>query len=136
MNRSSAIQLLAGSLLLAACSDSPTGPDAAPLVIQGAVVALGSTTHSLQVADYGGVRIQLDDLTPRLIEVTTATDLSIGFGLGQPDGETCVTTYQVEMVEGDALSFSLGNEEYCLLMFDSGLWPADAIVDYTLIVTR
>ncbi len=134
MTHSIVLRLLAGSLLLA-CSDSPTGPDAAPLVFQGTIIAQGSTTHSLMPSDYGGVRIQLDDLTPRLIDVTTPTDLAVGFALGQPDGETCATTFQIAIVEGDVLSFSLGNEEYCLLMFDSGLLPEDAIVDYTLVVT-
>ncbi len=134
MIRAFTLKLLVGALLLTSCSDSPTGPDAGPLVFQGTVVALGSTSHNLTVTDYGGVRIQLDDLTPRLIE-GTSTELSIGFGLGQLDGETCVTTFQVQMIEGDALVFSLGNEQYCLLMYDSGLLPADAVVEYTLVVT-
>jgi hypothetical protein len=130
--------LVAGALLLGACSNGPTGPDGEPLVFQGTVVYQGSTSHSLAVTDYGGVRFELENVTPRLIDVTnglTGTNVGIGFALGQPDSESCVTTYQVTLYEGDVLSFSLGDGNYCVLMFDSGL-PVDAVVDYTLVVTR
>ncbi len=130
--------LLICSLALCSCSDGFTGPDLGPTIFQGTLIAGGSNWHSLTLIGYGGVWVELVDVTLRTAEGSTETpdeDFAIGFGLGEPRDGVCVTTFRSTLSEGGAFSFGIGNDEFCFLMFDSGLLTGDAMVDYTLVVT-
>ena len=124
-------------LMVVGCSDNPSGPGGEPVVFQGTVVAAGSVWHTFAVTEYGGVRVELEDVSPRLAGTTDVLDqdLTMGFGLGEPEDGECVTTFRSSISEGDHWSFGLGEDVYCFLMFDSGGVPDDVVVDYTLVVT-
>ncbi len=123
---------------MGSCSDGVAGPDVSPIVFRGTVVAGGLIRHDLDLKGYGGVRIELEEVTLRLVDGTggdSGEDVSLGFGLGNPEDDQCVTTFRSAMIEGGFLSLGLGNNVYCLLMFDTGLLSDDASVDYVVVAT-
>lgn len=126
--------LVACLLISTACSDSPSEvPDGfSPLT--GTVVFQdpNPTEERLVLSEFRIVRFDIVELRPRLIDAGITP--AIGFGLGEPGEEECATTFRSTVRQGDMFSFGLEEGEYCLLFFDSGNLPEDAVIDYTVTV--
>lgn len=123
---------------LAACGDdSPSTPGGEPLVFSGQLEQAGRVTHTLNLVREGMIRIELTELTPVLIELPPGGELGtlrIGIGLGDLTSGTCVRTFATGLSEGETLSVLLTDPARCLLVFDNGSLPEDAVVAYTVTV--
>lgn len=128
-------------IILAGCADDPvTTPDGQPLVFSGLLEEGGSVTESLVLVEEGMVRIELSEATAVLIELPPGggeiPPVSLGIGLGSPGSSSgsCSLTFGDSLSEGDALLVLMGATEKCLLIFDDGSLPDDAVVSYTVTV--
>jgi len=127
--------LVACILLLPSCSSS--NPVDESIFLTGTVPYQGSNWHSLLLSDSGIVEIDVLTLTPQLVDITNILNLNLflGLGIGQPSGGECVPTTQTAVQAGSRVVYGLSDREYCILLFDSGALPEDAIVQYTLEVS-
>ncbi len=125
-----------GLFLLSACSDSssPTSPDESVLVFEGEVAYQSSQSFDLRIKDSRIVRIEVLQIRAVLIESNyLATGATLSVGLGTPVGEDCLTTYSFPISsEGDYRVFSLQEGDHCVLVYDGGALPEDALVEFTL----
>ena len=126
------------ALALAGCGDDPvTTPDGEPLVFTGQLTEGGTSEVSLELVEEGTVRIVLTDATPLLIEIPEGFNeafFSVGVGVGDTDTGDCVLTFGDSLLEGDALTVLMEGTDKCLLVFDDGTLPDDAVISYTLTV--
>ncbi|MDX1644428.1 MAG: hypothetical protein R3244_08750 [Thermoanaerobaculia bacterium] len=138
--RSSTALLLAAlaGLVLAGCGDdSPATPDGQPLVFSGDLEQGGNVNHVLDLTREGTIRLSLTELTPVLIELPPGGELGtlrIGVGLGDISSGTCRRTFATNLSEGQVLTVLLNDPARCLLVFDNGSLPEDAVVAYTVVV--
>lgn len=125
--------------LLAGCGGSnPATPDGQPLVYSGQLVQGNSVTHVLNLVREGTINLELTDLTPVLIQIPAVGELllRIGVGIGVLDSSgNCQQTFGTPLAEGQSLNVLLTGKERCLLIFDNGYLPEEAVVDYTVTVT-
>ncbi len=126
--------LIACLLTTAACSDSPSELPTGVSPLTGTVVFQdpNPVEERLVLSDFRIVRFDIVELRPRLIDAGITP--AIGFGLGEPGEEECETTFRSTIRQGDRFSFGLDEGEYCLIFFDSGNLPEDAVIDYTVTV--
>ncbi len=126
------------ALTLAGCGDdSPATPDGQPLVFSGELEQGGSVSHVLNLVREGTLRLSLTELTPVLIELPPGGELGtlrIGVGLGDISSGTCRRTFATGLSEGQVLTVLLTDPARCLLVFDNGSLPEDAVVAYTVVV--
>lgn len=137
MRLRSPIAALAAWALLAGCSGSSTAPIEAPQAFQGELAFEGSEFHNFTVVSDGTLRIELTRLQEKVAEGAEplGVPLTIGLGLGRPAGEQCSTRYSVRATEGDILVVGLTGAEFCVLVFDAGLFFPDLVAEYTVSVT-
>ena len=135
--RSWCFALLAATLLFAvACDDSSTDPGDLTLLFEGVVEFQGEEFHVFETAEQGTVRINLDDLSPLLLDVTfTNPDaLVVTVGVGFVNEGACQETTNFTLREFDELLFGLAPDEYCVSIADAGVFPEDAQIRYVLSV--
>lgn len=133
--------VLGAVLILAALGagcrdDGPTTPDGQPLVFSGQLEQGETVSHVLNLVGEGSIRIELTDLTPVLIQLPPEGELSlrIGVGLGDFTSGTCQRTFGTGLSEGESLSVLLTDPARCMLVFDNGFLPEDAVVAYTVTI--
>lgn len=129
-----ALLCLTTLLGIAGCDSS--GPVADTFLIEGDLAFGGSEAHTLISDDEGIARFEIVMLRPKLVDVTIPLTLSVGFGLGRPGEEGCETSFRANGAQGSIFSIGLEREtEYCILIFDSGSLPEDALIEYLVSVT-
>ena len=119
-----------------ACSSSPTAPGE-PVLLVGELPATAANSHALFVESSGIMTITIEDLRAILWDVTFAGvgDLTLGFGVGEPEPEgSCAITGQLLVREGDTYLWSIRSGEHCVLLFDSGIIPADGVLGYSVLL--
>ena len=124
------------SLAATAC-DSSSGPVDDIFLLEGDLAYQGRESHNLLAMDDGIARIEVLDLQPKILDVTIPRILFIGLGLGRPniDGE-CITSFTASAQRGSIFSIGLDEGiEYCVLLFDGGSLPEDAVIAYTVSVS-
>lgn len=121
--------------LLSSCSSSSPVPES--IFLTGDVSYQGSNWHSLPLSNSGIVEIDVLALTPQLVDITDLPSLNLflGLGIGQPSGGDCTPTTQTAIQAGSRVVYGLSAKEYCILLYDTGALPEDAIVRYTLEVS-
>lgn len=122
-------------LLLTSCDSSSPVPES--IFLTGEVSYQGSNWHSLALSDSGIVEIDVLALTPQLVDITNNPNLNLilGLGIGQPSENDCVPTTQTAVRAGSRVVYGLSDKEYCILLYDTGGLPEDAVVRYTLEVS-
>lgn len=120
----------------AACSSStsPTTPDG-PMILQGTVEAQSSSEHDFEMPNDGLFDVRLADVRLLLVDITQVSpdDLVFGFGLGQRNDEGgCALTTNFVLLEGEKAIYRLESGDYCLTIFDPGVFPENALLGYTL----
>ena len=123
------------ALAVLACDDS--GPVEDVFLIEGELAYQGSVEHSLVTANDGIARIQVLELTPRLVDITVGASITIGLGVGQAAAnEPCQTTFRTNARAGNVFSVGFDKDtEYCFRIFDPGTLPEDALIDYSISVS-
>jgi hypothetical protein len=123
-----------GPWALLGCADDPvTTPGGQPLVFQGRLEQGQRIEAPLLLEEEGTIRIVATDLTPILIQAPVP-ELSIGLGIGDLVGGACNLTFGTSLTEGDNLTVLVEDAMQCLLFFDNGSLPPDAIISYTVTV--
>ncbi len=122
--------------LVVACDDSSTDPGDLTLIFEGVVEFQSEEFHVFETAEQGTVRVNLDDLSPLLLDVTfTDPDaLFVTVGVGFVNEGECQETTNFNLREFDELLFGLAPDEYCVSIADAGAFPEDAQVRYVLSV--
>ena len=122
------------ALVVTACDSS--GPVDDTFLLQGEVSYRGTSTHELVSMDEGIARFEIVSLQPKLLDITGGSALRIGLGLGLPGEEECETTFRSSAQAGSVFSLGLEEQtEYCVLLFDPGSLPEDALVEYMVSVS-
>ena len=118
-------------------SDSPTGLAEQPIILTGLLAYQGSEVLNFTLDDDEIIRIDIVELTPVLVDITNNPNFvpTIGFGLGTPLEGACITTQRSAAQEGGFFIFGLNAGNYCLRLSDTGFFPEDAIVKYTLSIS-
>ena len=133
-----ALALLLAALLTGtiACSDSPTAPIDEPLVFSGDLLYQGSVEHFFTLQHPGAIQIKVLDLVAKLVEIDPLNPLNlvVGLGLGRPDGSSCSTTSRTNVAKDSLLAFGLSAGDYCIVLFDSGRLPEDAVIGYSVLI--
>ena len=130
---------IVGSLaFLGACADDPaTTPGGEPIVFTGRLKQGERINRPLLLEEEGTIRIEVTDLTPVLIELppeASLPSLTMGVGIGTLGGEECNITFGSSLAEGDNMTVLVEGTTKCLLFFDDGSLPLDAIISYTVMV--
>lgn len=129
---------LAAAVLLAGCGDDPvTTPGGDPLIYLGVLETGGRIEEPLVLAEEGTVRIELTDVTPIFVELGVEGELplfSLGVGLGDDSSGSCAITFGTSLLEGESLTVLVEDTMLCLLVFDDGSLPPDAVISYTVTI--
>ena len=119
--------------LLAGCSgDAGTGPS--PVLVtdrfSGTLAPSGTSRHLFTVASPGG------DVDVTLVSVGPPATISIGVGIGTPNGEACDVAIGVTTPAGPSPQVlgSAGPGTYCVVVADVGNLISE--VSYSLTVTH
>jgi hypothetical protein len=117
------------------CDQGPTHPEES-VVVTGVLAAGQSDEYPLPLTFEGLVRFTVEELRLRqdgeLVE-NPAFTVSVGFGLGRPtEEEGCQGSSRLALVEGQARSYRLLAEEYCIVLFDPGSLTEGLTLTYAL----
>ena len=103
MTRRSLLALVFLGLAALACEDGPTGPKE-DILFQGTLRTATNESFFFTVPETGLVRFTLQELTFEADDpefVAPSEGLSLGFGLGRPNEETCQTSATLALVVGE-----------------------------------
>lgn len=114
------VLVLGMALAAAGCSDpvAPVTPTpVAPTMTEtfsGQLPILGSNTHQFTVQQIGGIKVNVDSITP---------GAAVGIGVGTPSGANCLLLQNLTAVAGPSVQISgtatiPGN--FCISVFDVG----------------
>jgi hypothetical protein len=132
-----AMACLIGAIALAGCGDDPvTTPEGQPIVFTGQLRQGQREERPLVLAEEGTIRIEATKLSPVLVEAPEGEvpPLAMGVGIGDVVDGQCTITFGESLAEGDNLTVFVDDAVQCLLFFDNGTFPPDAIVAYTVTV--
>lgn len=123
----------------AGCGDDPvTTPGGEPLIYTGLLEQGERLEFPLILAEEGTIRIELTDATAVLVETGGSggevLPFTVGVGVGQDNQGTCGITFGSSLSEGENLTVLLEDTMRCLLIFDDGTLPLDAVIRYTVTV--
>lgn len=129
---------LGAVFLLSACADDPvTTPGGEPIVYQGRLQEGGRVQRPLILEKEGTIQIELLDLEPVLVQLPPEGEtlsLTMGVGIGMLNQQACQITFGASLAVGDNLTILVQDPDACLLFFDDGSLPEDAVVEYTVTV--
>lgn len=142
VRRYSCTALLLLALGAAACGkDTPTTPTATTTTqtaaeptnsvdFNGTVPVTGSTFYSFSVSQYGTVNLTLTSVGGAVVPTT----VTLGMGLGVPDGTDCVTSTTVNTRSGTTaqLTAIFNPGVYCAKVYDVGNLFGPASVSVTI----
>lgn len=123
--------VLAASMALGACDNSPTAP---PLftteTFTGTVARQGTSFHTFITGQASATVLRVTALAP---------SIGMGLALGTPalttGGEVCsITIGQAAVVQGDTFQVQLEPATYCVMMFDIGNVVESSTVAYSVTV--
>jgi hypothetical protein len=108
---------VAAALALAACggssATSPTAPSKTD-TFTGTVAAGGVDAHTFTVAQAGALTVTLTTLSPQ-------STITIGLGLGQPSGTSCLLSSTDETAKmGSVEQTTLDVGSWCVAVYDIG----------------
>ena len=104
-------------------------------LLTGTVSATTSSQQNVSLQHTGNLRVELTELHPVLLDVTTfnPNNLSFVLALGTATAGGCTVTFTTTVTKGSEASFGLNKGDYCLILSNSGL-PEDGTVAYTMTV--
>jgi hypothetical protein len=107
---------LLGTLLVGGCAGTEndvTGPSTTD-TFTGTLLASGNISYAVTVKGNGELDLSLTTLTPQ-------TTITVGLGIGVPQGGTCGLITAVENAKvGSTLPASVTPGTYCVLLYDVG----------------
>lgn len=130
--------IFATAFMLIGCgSDSPTGLSDQPIILTGLLAYQQVENLNFTLDDDEIIRIDIVELAAVLVDITNNPNFvpTIGFGLGTPVDETCFTRQRSAAQEGGFFTFGLSAGDFCIQLSDTGFFPEDAIVRYTLSIS-
>lgn len=123
--------VLAASVVLGACDNSPTTPALFTTeTFTGTVAPEGSSAHNFITGQASPIVIRITSLAPLV---------GMGLALGTPTptttGEVCaITIGQAAVQQGDTFQVQLDASTYCVMMFDIGNIAEASTVAYSVAV--
>jgi hypothetical protein len=132
------VAILVVPVLVFSCGgDSPTNLADQPLLLTGTLAYQQVVNLDFTLDDADIIRIEVVDLSPILVDITTNPNFipTIGFGLGSPVEGSCLTRQRLSAQQGGFFTFGLDAGDYCIQLSDTGFLPEDAVVRYTLSIT-
>lgn len=128
------VSLVLATAVLGGCSDSPTEPDDT-LTFSGAVLPTASTSHAVTAADPEVWRIEAISLIQTLADGTVANPSPIlpAIRLGTLLSTGCTpSSPAVFLAPGQSISYRVDPGDHCILVSDSGIFPAGSKIDYVI----
>ena len=126
------------SLVTLGCGgETPTSLKDQPIILTGTLAYQQTVDLSFSLESDEIIRIDIVELQPVLVDVTNNPNFvaTIGFGLGQLVEGACITRQRLAAQEGGVFTFGLNNGDYCIQLADTGFFPKDAIVKFTLSIS-
>ena len=123
--------------LVACGSGSPTGLADTPMIFTGTLAYQQVENINFRLDDDEIIRVDIVELAAVLVDITNNPTFvaTIGFGLGTPLDDACITRQRLAAQEGGFFTYGLNAGDYCMQLSDTGFLPEDSVVKYTLSIS-
>lgn len=131
-----ALTTIALLLALGGCSDSSTEPDEM-FNLTGTVAKDAAFIHPVELDETVILRIGPTSWIQKLADgtVNNPSTLRPGIALGNLNAGVCTVTSGTFLLSiGETTSFRLSSANYCVQVFDTGVFPTGSTVQYVLLV--